>query len=289
MPAPSVDGHSAHAAAIGAGTIATALTTTQANDIIVVCVYNENANNSAIRTVTGIAATGLMFTKRASQSYVTNPAVSGHTSGVDLEVWYALAASPLAALTITASFSGSTDDGGIVAFGVSGAITATPWDTDASLPLLGPTTEARPTVASGANTSQANDLLIVVSGSVDEVVPTAPTGFALIDGAFTPAGTLAAAIAAYSQAVTTKQSGVSASIDWGSGVGGQSIMIDALTAGGGGGAKGGGGGTISNPFGLPGRRTGQTQGKATPPAKRPPRPIVWIKQPCDPGDTGCPR
>jgi len=242
MAAPVIDGHSAVAGHVsGTGPYNISLTTIQNNDIVVLMHYNENANNAAIATVAGVSGGGLTWARRSQLSYVTNPAISGHTNGVNLEYWWAKAASPLAAAIFTVTLSGTTDDYVLVAFGASGCWAASPWDSDATLPRLGAANDnTRPTTVSGANTSQANDLLLCFSGATNGPgVPPNPAGWTLIDSAGTNAATLDANGGAWYQAVTTKQTGYSATIDHGSGVGGMTMILDALTADPPGGGAGG--------------------------------------------------
>lgn len=154
------------------------LTTTNSNDVIVILVSNENTG-SVLRTVSGVSSTGLTFLKRSGGSIGTTPFS-------DLEVWYAIASSPLASAAISVTLSGITDDATVVAFGVSGANTTTPWDPNASLPTPAATatTASIPSVG-GVSTTNSNDMLFGFTGlstSSDASFPTetAGSGFALV-------------------------------------------------------------------------------------------------------------
>ncbi len=154
------------------------LTTTTANDVIVVLATNEDATNSAIRTVSSVTATGLTFTKRSSLSL-------GSPTYQDTEVWWAIASSALSAKVITVTLSGSTDDAALVAFGVSGANTASPWDPNVALPATATGNPATTPTVSGVSTSNANDMILGFQGNgngaaVTSTSETAGSGFTLI-------------------------------------------------------------------------------------------------------------
>lgn len=104
----------------GAPTLTVPLTTTNANCVI-----------SWVQTInggpgTGVVASGLSFSLRKRQA-------TSAGGGAFIELWQAIAASPLTALNITGSQTSSDFITG-VAFGVSGANTTTPGDTHASIP-----------------------------------------------------------------------------------------------------------------------------------------------------------
>ena len=85
-----------------------------------------------------------------------------------LEIWWAHALDPLTADTITAHISGgNVDDATILAFGVAGADTDEPFDTNAALPATatgGASTASTPSVA-GVSTDAARALILAVAGS----------------------------------------------------------------------------------------------------------------------------
>jgi hypothetical protein len=181
------------------------LTTTNANDVIIVSVTNEN-NGGTLRTVSSIASTGLTFVQRSSKT---------SDNSVDTEVWYAIASSPLNSASILVTLSGSTDDASIVAFGVSGANTAAPWDTNVALPAVAKSTNNNPSVpsVSGVSTSNANDMILGFEGAgpTQSSPPTAVAGagFNLIATQKNTGGTNWSQAAAEDNIVSTKQSGIS--------------------------------------------------------------------------------
>lgn len=89
---------------------AAVLTTTQSNDVIIVDIYTQGG------PITSVTAPGLTFAQRAS----------AYLSIVGLERWWAIAASPLSAVSITVN---STTNGNLVpvAYGISGANTSSPF------------------------------------------------------------------------------------------------------------------------------------------------------------------
>ena len=113
----SLDG-SAHINSSNSASLGVALTTSNSNDIICVVATVNGA------PVTSVTASGLTFTKRAN---------AGTTSAFQIELWTAVATSPLTALTITTTQTSSafiTVD----VFGISGADTSTIFDANAALP-----------------------------------------------------------------------------------------------------------------------------------------------------------
>lgn len=124
--AVSLDGSASNSSA-AASSISASLTTTKTNDIVVACILSVG---TTLRTVSTVTASGLTFTKRSSQS-------STNADGkiVNMEVWWALAATALTAKSITATLSGSANDSvQLLVFGANGADVTSPWDANASLP-----------------------------------------------------------------------------------------------------------------------------------------------------------
>ena len=160
------------------------LTTLKFPDVIVVMVNDENAAGGGgspagvVDTVASVTSTpALTFSPRSSNTL-------GSPTFQDLEVWYAIASSTFSG-TVTATLNGGTDDAVMVAFGVSGANTASPWDPNPSLPATanGPTGFA-PSM-SGVSTSNANDMILGFQANGDSTAvgatsETAGSGFALV-------------------------------------------------------------------------------------------------------------
>jgi len=100
----------------GTNTGTCVLTTTQANDVIIVMVHCEKTGSA--QTVASVTSPHVTFSKRSSLAFVN----TNNSSNQNLEVWWGVAASALSAETITITLSAATDDASYVAFGVSVAI-----------------------------------------------------------------------------------------------------------------------------------------------------------------------
>ncbi len=180
------------------------LTTTKSPDVIVVSIDDENAPNAVIDTVKTVTATGLTFVPRSSNTL-------GTPTYQDLEVWYAIASSAFSG-AITVTLNSATDDAVIVAFGVSGANTASPWDQNPSLPATatGPTGVA-PSVG-GVATSNSNDIILGFqangdSTAVGATTETAGSAFGLVANYNNGGGANDADGAAEDKVVTATQTG----------------------------------------------------------------------------------
>lgn len=114
------------------GTLGPSITTTETNTVIVVFVNAENGG-SAAATVSTVSGLSLTWTKKASYA----------ASGVNVEIWYAVAAATVTG-TVTITMSGTVDGVNSKVIAFSGVNTTTPWDSNASLPA---------TIGSGATTS----------------------------------------------------------------------------------------------------------------------------------------
>ena len=131
------------------------LTTTHSGDIIIAQI--NIVNTAAItQTITSVTGGGLTFTKRHSTGSLA--VASGFQAQID--IWWAIAASPVSSTNFTANLSASVPQVGIVVFGVSGASTVTPFDTNASLPKVASSTSTSATpTATGVSTSASNTMI----------------------------------------------------------------------------------------------------------------------------------
>jgi hypothetical protein len=146
------------------------LTTHNPNDIVILHVV-MNAETGPAPSVTAVTSTsGLVWTKRTAVSGITE-----HSYYADVEIWWALAPSPLAGEVITIEVSSQLGFLTAAAFGAFGANLSAPWDTNGSLPAVGNNltgAPAHPTV-SGVSTDQATDLILFF---FDEFSVTDPLG-----------------------------------------------------------------------------------------------------------------
>jgi hypothetical protein len=143
----------------GSGTsISTTLTTTNANDVIIVGVAVNDT------TITSVFGGGLTWNLRAQNG----------ASGFPIYEWYAIAPSPLSGVTITVNFAGSAGFTAISAFGISGASTSSPFDTHSGIPVTG-----NPDPLS-ISTSNANDFIFGLFRMGSTASPTSGSGWTQI-------------------------------------------------------------------------------------------------------------
>src|SRR5579885_3502722 len=167
-PSPTLDGSVQFQANVGGSSANGALTTTKTNDVICVVATPSKASGTN-PVVSSVTATGLTFTKRTSLT-------SGNG---DVELWTAVAASALSAVTITVNFSLSTDGAVVWAFGLNGLNTGTIFDANASVPAI----SGSGTTAT-ISTNTADDVIVVAYGT--QGTPSAPSSSHLT---FTQIGT----------------------------------------------------------------------------------------------------
>lgn len=131
---PTIDGTSTGSTNLNPG-FNTVLSTSLSNDIIVALIFHNTRNSvGAPRACTSVdSATLGTFNRRGSQvSY--HSGFTG-TPYIALDVFWALATSPLSSEVISASFDGNFDNGAGVFFGVNGCGNlSSPWDINGSLP-----------------------------------------------------------------------------------------------------------------------------------------------------------
>ena len=224
MPAPTLDGTgTGHSA--GTTSLAAALTTAGTNRIVCALTFIELSTTGLL--VTGVAGGGLTWQKRSQATYYPSGASTPNNAG-SLELWWAVAPTALAAVTITATLNAASDDAAILVFGVAGCNTTNPWDANVSMgaKLFYPT--APPTFA-GMSTTQANDFLIFAFGSNSATaIGTVPTGFTQLGIHSFWSGANPATVGAAYLGVTATQT--NQTYAWGSALGTTAVIFDALTA-----------------------------------------------------------
>lgn len=146
----------------GAKSISTTLSTSSSPDVIYVSVVLGDTGLSV--SVTG----SLTFTERTCTS-----SGSG-TSGVEVCSFYAIATSTLNAQSITASWSTAVT-ASIMVFGISGANTASPFDSNSGIPATSSGSSTTPSVS--VSTSNANDMILGLVGQAGSDSFTAKSGF----------------------------------------------------------------------------------------------------------------
>ena len=172
----ALDGSAAPNYGPSVSSIAATLTTAQTNDIIIVTVVTNDY--SAYRTVSSVSGGGLTWARRGTSVQWTDATYKNNH-----EVWWAVAASPLSSVAITATLSASATYATIFAFGVSGADTTTPWDTNGALPAsathLTPT--SLPTV--NVSTSASKTMILGFESDTDAANCSAGSGYTAIHDA----------------------------------------------------------------------------------------------------------
>lgn len=156
----SIDGSISNFTAVGTS-LALSLSTTKSNDVVVVGI-----SNGASGPTIGVVGSSLgAFTRRSRSA----------TGIQNVEMWYAIAAAPLSSETITITDT-TTGSIGATAFGVNGAKTSAPWDTNASLP--------KTTIVFGGtvtiSTTAANTIVLGYFKNTSTVSPTPGAGFTAI-------------------------------------------------------------------------------------------------------------
>jgi len=146
------------------------LSTTNANDVIIVQVGSETTSSHGgpvYDTVSSITDTkGLSWFERSDVQL--HPGGGSQTDWDDEEVWYAISSTKLTSDVITVHMTGTTDDAAIIAFGVSGANTLSPWDTNPSLPATAKDTFGfGGTATATVSTTSSNTMLLGFVGNDD--------------------------------------------------------------------------------------------------------------------------
>jgi large repetitive protein len=158
----ALDGHGFTNKPTWSNSTSVSLTTTKANDVIILDVVQ---NGSSVNTVTDTA--GLTWHQRA---------VTGSGSQTISE-YYAIAPNALSGDSITVATAGAAFYTDLNAFAVSGANTASPFDNNLSTPV----TAASSTAA--VTTSNANDMIIAGYRFASDAAPAAGSGWTTINAA----------------------------------------------------------------------------------------------------------
>jgi hypothetical protein len=193
-------------------TLVPVLTTVNTNDVIIIESVNTAATNSGISGISDTA--GLTWTKRKGC------VIAGVISN---ELWYAVSSGALTSDSITVTYNGAPS-ARVVAFGVNGANTATPFDTNVALPGCNTTTSGTSNTTT-ISTDNANDMIISfakVNVSFGTLTP--PTGNTAIPATgnpFTSSGF-------YEKIVAATQSSATNAYSWTTGGNNSDQIVDAI-------------------------------------------------------------
>lgn len=223
MASPFIDGFNSGIAS-GTNVKILTLTTANANDLIAVVSYCE-ANSVPGPAITNISSPGLSFVARSG-----NPS-AGSTIG-RLEIWYALASSPLSSQSITINYISTFDDCSAIVFGISGVIVPTS-PLDPSVTILKKQSNSGTFAPSfTVTTTNTDDIEIVAYGSALSTNPTLPAGFTQIATANNGGGSKwSYLIAGYRQIPTPQSAVVVTAGSYNTGSGGEAIL-DVIAAAG---------------------------------------------------------
>ncbi|HZW55755.1 MAG TPA: hypothetical protein VFF30_05650, partial [Nitrososphaerales archaeon] len=192
----SLDG-SASARCVNVVTCSTSLSTSKSPDVIVVTAVDQASDT--INTPTDTA--GLTWTLRKS-------VVNG---GLHSYYWYAIATGSLSSDSISVTASASCVIA-LTAFGISGANTASPFDSNSGLPASATGSSTSPSVT--ISTSNANDMLLGIPAAVGSATVSAGTGFTQIKTSTSPGTGDEYEIVSALQSSSSVGSTLSASENW---------------------------------------------------------------------------
>lgn len=177
--APSVDNSSAGGStSTNAASQIEAVNATHAGDIVVITVGTESPTGTPVTasTVIDTGIAGLTFTKwaGAARTFTSNCGGSIPACSIDTEVWWAYSSGTLTSENVTVTLTGTAGEVGVSYASVIGVYShTTPFDVNASLPLITAGANSIPT-ATGFSTSSTDDLLIVWGTSDTHVPPGVP-------------------------------------------------------------------------------------------------------------------
>lgn len=161
---PTLDG-----SATFSNTDTIAPTTTQSNDVIILIVGGGGATN----TGTVSDAAGLTWNRRVS--------IPDNSGSRIIEEWWTIASSPLSSDTITYNEHAGVTVTGMIAFGLKGANTVSPFDSNGAALVNANGSTTTPTVT-GLTTSHANDFLIAGMTGSGAGTPSISSPFTLLYG-----------------------------------------------------------------------------------------------------------
>ena len=160
----AIDGTATNNTISGTNSGSVTLTTAHANDVVVALIETEVDAGAPPATVSSVTASGLTFAQRSAVSG-TGAGQFG-TSSDDMEVWWATTTSALSGESISVALSKSVDNAVVIAFGVSGASTSSPWDSAG--PATSHDTSSTPqpgTITLSTNNVTTDDLLLGFVGA----------------------------------------------------------------------------------------------------------------------------
>ncbi len=214
ISSPSIGLDGSVSAASSGSTITLSLTTTKSPDVL----YLSTAEGQGVTVSTVTSTPSLTWTRRVSLPFSTNR---------HAETWYATWSSS-GTISITVTLSGAASAAG-VAYGITGANTASPFDTNAAVPSTASALSGN-SASVTISTSSANDMIIGALGVQGN--PTLSTGAGLTLVLTQPAGTGGNAIEASDeyQIVSATQTNLVVGYSWSGAPEDWGIIADAFVA-----------------------------------------------------------
>ena len=148
-------------------TITTSSMTAQANELVIILITG-NSSSPTVSSVTDSFGTHLTYHQQV--------AYSSSSAGQCLYVYYAVTGSQTGSFTVTVTMS-SNYNYCVQAFGITGANTATPFDTNGNLPAKNVGTSSSLPTVTGVSTSNANDMILAFEGQTSSTTQTAGSSF----------------------------------------------------------------------------------------------------------------
>jgi flagellin-like protein len=219
-PSLSLDCSASGGSTSNSGGVITSAMSCNSGDLIIVFVTEDSTHTvSSISDSQGVLPASI-WTERTGLPYNPNSEL--------IDEWYAIAPSALSSDTITVHFSGNSNHHYVaVAFGIAGANTANPFDSNFGSPRQNSGSSGTPSVG-GITTSYANDMIIGLEGHLSGLTgETAGSGFTLIATQKDSSGNNQWGSAEY-EVVSSMQSGIT--VRFGSSVGSNNwaMLVDAV-------------------------------------------------------------
>ncbi len=224
----------------GTTTGTVSVTTTGSSGTLFIAVFAEAGLGSGIYpSITSVTAPGLTFIGPPPRAAVTGTTVGENSD--DMEVWQAPYSSKLTALTVTVTDSVTVDSAVIVAQGISGGNTSSPWDSHGTQTAATLSNASTGVATITQTTSNANDMLLIVGGMEAETATLIGTPLfggaagTLIAAGFNPNGNTASSIYVGYLNVSATQSAITDSLTFPVNNLAAYLIADALVQAGGGG------------------------------------------------------
>jgi hypothetical protein len=157
----------------GNSPITTTSMTAQANELIMIVITQGNSGSSNIRsfTLSDSFSSHLTYTQRGST-------LSSGSNAEAISVYYAVTdSSHTGSFTITVTPSNYNRNFDVLVFGITGANTASPFDSNGALPKTASNTGSSTPTVTGVSTSNANDMLLAFEGQLSSTAQTANSPF----------------------------------------------------------------------------------------------------------------